>query len=96
MTAHLTPPDKTERAAKLITRCFSSETLTLVATELGVSLEAGNDIFRALIVNGKAADFDQAVERVAAHLDAGNHVPVSTQGLDNGKIERRRARRAGK
>ncbi|GAC1428594.1 MAG: hypothetical protein NVSMB6_28310 [Burkholderiaceae bacterium] len=81
---------ETERAAKVIKRSFSPETLEIVANELGAPIAPNADIFRALIVAGKAADFDEAVRLVAAHLDNSTHEPIGpSTDLIDGKIERR-------
>lgn len=85
---------QTERAAKVIKRSFSPATLEIVAKELGASVAPNADIFRALILAGKATDFDDAVQIVAAHLDNSSHEPIGPNNdLSDGKIERRETRR---
>jgi hypothetical protein len=79
-----------EHMARVITRCYSQDTLAIAAQELGVQVTAEVGIFRALIIAKVAVDFDDAVRIVARHLDNGGHHPDESDELVGGKIERRR------
>ena len=86
-----------ERMARVITKSYSKAILAAVAAELNIPLAQDVDIFRSMILAGKAAHFDEAVMLVARHLDGGNHLPdISDEYLVNGKIERRTVPRATK
>lgn len=85
----------TERIARTIVRCYSKGTLSQAAAELGAPLVSGTDIFRSMILAGKATDFDNAVMLVATHLDASPALLTeSEEGMVDGKIERRKTHRA--
>ena len=67
--------------AKIIRKCYSRAALEDVARELGATVKPDSDIFQSLVDSGRAADFGQAVEIIAAHLenDAAQE-PHSAQG----------------
>lgn len=86
----------TEHLARTVVRSYSKAALEHVASEMGAPVHRGENIFRALILAGKAVDFDHAVRLVVAYLDAGGQTADPLQGhFTGGKIERRGAPRAG-
>lgn len=55
--------------AKVITKCYSPQSLVQVAIEMGEPIALGEDLFQALIHAGRASDLETAVILVACHLD---------------------------
>lgn len=62
--------------ASIIQKCYSLAALGTIALELGTPLSPGKNIFQSLVAAGKAIDFDQAVEIVAAYLESHDEEPT--------------------
>lgn len=63
--------------AKIIRKCYSTAALADVAKELGTTIHSNGDIFQALVDAGRARDFADAVELVAAHLQEETDSPAA-------------------
>ena len=83
-----------EYLAQIVALSYSTAFLKILAAKMGAPIESDKTIYQALLLAGKATDFNHAVSLVVAHLDgAAGEAASEDHRFNKSKIERRKVSR---